>query len=251
MARLLAAVGLPVAILPRRRTFARLFAARTLTSLSIGIYRFALIWLVYVRTGSAMLLGGASAAMAVAALLAPAFGAIADRLPRRAILVATDTGCGLACLGLAGLAMLPRLVMPAAYALVFIVSALSMLDWTALNATVPQVVAAGELAEANGLWSAGMNLVEMGAPALAGAVVASTGPVAALLATMGLFAAAAGVVAGVAAPNGAVTPTTTNGAAPSGGAAPSDGTAPSQGAASWEGAAPPDGAAPSDGAAPR
>ncbi len=195
--RILAAVGLPIGLLARRRVFARLFAARGLTSLSMGTYRLALAWLILVRDHSALALGGMAVAMALASVLAPWLGALVDRLPKRAVLVATDAGCAAACLALAGLGTAHRLPLGPAYALIFAVSALSTLDWTALNAAIPQAVADGELAEANGLWSAGMNVIGLAAPALAGVALAAAGPVATLAGAGAGCALGATIVAGV------------------------------------------------------
>ncbi len=195
--RTLAAVGLPLGLLARRRAFARLFGARGLTSLSAGAYRLALAWLILVRTGSPLALGGMAVAMALASILAPWLGALVDRLPRRALLVATDAGSALACLALAGLGAGPHLAILPAYVLVFVVSSLGMLDWTALNAAIPQAVLEGELAEANGLWSAGMNVIGLAAPALAGLALAAVGPVVTLSIVALGYAVAAATVSGV------------------------------------------------------
>lgn len=184
-------------VLRRRPAFARLFAARSLTALAGALYRFALIWLVYVRTGSALDLGGTAAAMALSSLLAPFFGAITDRMSKRVLLVVTDAGAAVFALGLAGLALPAHLAIAPAYFCAFGIASLGMLDWTAVNATIPLTVDADELSGANGLWSAGMTVIQLIGPAIAGVVVATIAPAATLIATALLVGCAAVVVSGV------------------------------------------------------
>src|SRR5205085_7233438 len=92
------------ALLDRRRGNAaarRFFVAYAQSSIGSGVGYVALILVSYQHSHSSWAVGAVvGAGVAPAMALGPVFGAAADRLPRRACLVAADLVCAIAFLGI-------------------------------------------------------------------------------------------------------------------------------------------------------
>jgi hypothetical protein len=175
----------PVLKIPAYR---RLLAAYALNELAFTVGSLALALLVYRRTGSAF---GATAfflfAQFVPALLSPMVVARLDHLPSRPVLPALYWLEAMLFLALAWVA--------SGHFTLVAVLALALLDGVAAMtaralaraATVAVTSAAGLLREGNAVANAGFSVCFMLGPGLGGAVVATGGTSAALLAVSGLF----------------------------------------------------------------
>src|SRR5216684_2507407 len=77
----------------RRQAFMLLWAGQVVSTIGDGIFRIALVWAVLLTTGSALAMGTVFFASMVPTLLFTLFGGVvADRLPRRLILLCSDAG---------------------------------------------------------------------------------------------------------------------------------------------------------------
>lgn len=114
-------------------------------------------------------------------LLAPFAGALVDRLPKRRLLVATQTGLLLSSLVLAALVLTGTAELWHAYAVALLQGAITAVDNPARQAFVAEVVPPEQLPNAVGLNSASFNLGRLIGPGLAGLVIAAWGTGQALL----------------------------------------------------------------------
>ncbi len=131
----------------RERGFRRLFAGQAVSSLGDWVATLAFIAAAFAVSG------GNQAAVAVVLVLrlvppifaAPVGGVVADRLPRRTIMVSCDLARAalIAVVPFAGLGLL--------YTLAFVHECLSLFFLPARDASVPLLAPAGSLEEANGL----------------------------------------------------------------------------------------------------
>jgi MFS family permease len=178
--------SLPRALSPLRHSQYRLLvASMALSLLAAGLWAVAVVWQV-------VALGGGPAALSLVAALGAGGmltttllgGALADRIPQRRILLATELLQGttmalVAVLSLAGVVQLWHL------AGMGLVSGLAMgLYYPAYSALVPALVPEGELLAVNGLEGMVRPILQNAAgPAAAGFLVAALSPGAALAAT--------------------------------------------------------------------
>ena len=133
-------------------------------------------WLVYRLTGSSLLLGlvGFCGQIPVFAL-APFGGAVADRLDRRRILVATQTASMLLAFALAALTLL-GVVRPAhVFVLSAVLGAVNAFDIPARQAFVVEMVGAEDMPNAIALNSSMFNGARIVGPAVAGVLVGVIG----------------------------------------------------------------------------
>ncbi|MEV5578474.1 MFS transporter [Streptomyces parvus] len=122
----------------RNRTYRRLFTAQVVALTGTGLATVALSLLAYDIAGerASAVLGTALAIKMVAYVgIAPVIGAVADRLPRRALLVSTDLVRAGAALALPFVTEVWQI-----YALIFLLQAASAAFTPAFQATVPQVL---------------------------------------------------------------------------------------------------------------
>ena len=178
--------SLPRALSPLRHPSYRLLAASmALSLLAAGLWAVAVVWqVVALRGGPAAL--SLVTALGAGGMLASTLlgGALADRIPQRRILLATELVQGLtmavvAALSLAGTSSLGQL------AAMSLVAGLAMgLYYPAYSALVPALVPEGDLLAVNGLEGMVRPMLQNAAgPAAAGFLVASISPGAALAAT--------------------------------------------------------------------
>jgi MFS family permease len=178
--------SLPRALSPLRHPSYRLLAASmALSLLAAGLWAVAVVWqVVALRGGPAAL--SLVTALGAGGMLASTLlgGALADRTPQRRILLATELVQGLtmavvAALSLAGASSLGQL------AAMSLVAGLAMgLYYPAYSALVPALVPEGDLLAVNGLEGMVRPMLQNAAgPAVAGFLVASISPGAALAAT--------------------------------------------------------------------
>jgi len=177
---------LPRALSPlRHRQYRLLAASMTFSLLAAGLWAVALVWQVVALHGGPAALSLVTA-LGAGGMLASTLlgGALADRIPQRRILLATESVQGgtmavVAALSLAGAVHLWHL------AAVSLVSGLAMgLYYPAYSALVPSLVPEGELLAVNGLEGMIRPVLQNAAgPAAAGFLVAALSPGAALAAT--------------------------------------------------------------------
>ena len=160
----------------RRRDFAILVFARTISRLGDGIQAVALAWLVLQLTGSAAAMGLVLTAQLLPTLALVIFGgAIADRWPKIPLLVSSDAVRAvvvgvIAVLVASGSVALSQLL---ALGVVFgLVDAVFMPTWAAL---LPELVPPDDRPSANALASLTSRLAGIAGPAVGAALVAAGG----------------------------------------------------------------------------
>jgi DHA3 family macrolide efflux protein-like MFS transporter len=114
-------------------------------------------------------------------LLAPIAGAYVDRWDHRWTMALSDLGSGLCSLLIAILLWRHSLEIWHIYVLMGLSSTLGAPQMLALNAAIPLLVSRDQLSRANGIFQLGSAAAEVGAPAIAGVVVAWQGVQGALL----------------------------------------------------------------------
>ncbi len=131
-------------------------------------------YLAYKLTGNALSLGLVTLAMGVPRIfLSPVGGVIADRFPKRTVLLWTQAVLGLTALFAAILVSTHVITITWLLAIGFIQGTAFALNMPARQAYLPQIVGKGnQLANAIALNTAGMNLTRVVGPAVAGVMIA-------------------------------------------------------------------------------
>jgi MFS family permease len=149
-------------------------------------------WLVYELTSSPFALGMVSAAWGVPMLLLAIYGgAVTDRVSKRNLLIITQITQGIIT------AIISVLIFTGAIAVWHLMVAAALTGITfAFNAPgrqafIPELVTGRELMNAIALNSMGTNLMRIGAPALAGVLIAVIGVAGVYFISVGLYAVAA------------------------------------------------------------
>ncbi len=130
----------------------------------------ALVVLVVELTGTASAVGGLLVVQLLPTLASPLVGVLADRLDRRAILVASDLARAVLVLGIVFTRDLATI-----YVLVFLMGLARTFFNPTIRAAFPSVVGEGDLTRANSLISGTFSFSVMVGPALGGLLVASVG----------------------------------------------------------------------------
>ncbi|MEN5074439.1 MFS transporter [Isoptericola cucumis] len=108
-------------------------------------------------------------------LLSPWAGVLADRLPRRRLLMATQGGMGLLALGLGALVLSGRAELWHVYVFALLLGVVSALDSPARQTFVADLVPVEKLPNAIGLNSASFNGARLIGPGVAGLLIAAVG----------------------------------------------------------------------------
>jgi MFS transporter, DHA3 family, macrolide efflux protein len=161
---------------PGRRSFLAIWAAQMISVLGSGLTSFALgVW-IYQRTDSVLLLGINMFAFALPqVVLSPLAGALVDRWDRRAAMIVSDAGAGLAALTIALLYLAGRLAPWNVYACTAVMSAFVTLQWPAWSAATTLLVPKEHLGRASGMVQSVDAVATLAAPALAGVLYARVG----------------------------------------------------------------------------
>ena len=160
------------------RNYRLFFAGALVSNVGTWMARTAQSWLVLVEltSHSSSALGYVTVAQFLPMLLlAPWAGVIADRYPKRAVLVITQLGMGAAQAALAVLVLTHAVALPHVYALAFVTGVFSAVDAPARQAFVSEVVGPDLLANAVGLNSANFNAARLVGPGVAGLLIAAVG----------------------------------------------------------------------------
>lgn len=159
------------------RTFRWYWLAQWPTLLGTWMQVVALGYLVFDRTHSS----GAVAAVAAAdglpaVLLSLAGGLVADRVPRRRILLVTQSVLGLSSAALAGLAVTGHATFWAIVAIAVVYGSADAIDLPARQALVADLVDRDRVVSAVALTSTAMSATRIVGPSLAGLLIATAGP---------------------------------------------------------------------------
>ena len=174
------------------RNFRLLFVARTISFFGSNLVPIAVAFAVLGMTGSATDVGIAFAARTlaqIATLLAG--GVVADRLPRRRVMIGSETASMVVQVVLAILLVTDHATMWSLVALQALAGAAFAFFTPASAGLVPQVVAAEHLQQANGLMSVARYSAYVFGAAVGGALVATIGSGWAILADAVTFGASA------------------------------------------------------------
>jgi MFS family permease len=161
----------------RNSRFLRLWIGQGTSFVGDAVSMVALVVLVVEITGSASAVGGALFARLLPTIASPLTGVIADRVDRRAVLVASDLARAVLVLGLVFARDLVTI-----YVLVFLMGLARTVFNPTVRAAFPSVVGGGDLTRANAIISGTFSTSIMVGPALGGLLVASIGVDAAFLA---------------------------------------------------------------------
>ena len=150
--------------------FVRLWVGQGLSFVGDFVSTVALVLLVIDVSGSASAVGGVLVARLLPTLASPLVGVLADRLDRRAVLVAADLVRAVLVVGLIFARDLPVI-----FALVFFLGVAQTVFNPTVRAAFPGVVGGGDLVRANALISGTFSFSVMAGPALGGVLVAFVG----------------------------------------------------------------------------
>ena len=181
--------------LARNRALVQLLAGEFVSSIGDWLYLVALLVVVYERSESAVLLGivGAARILPYVVLSVPA-GIVADRYDRRLVLLATDVARGLIMLALAAIVAVDG-PLEAIVALALLAACFSTFFGPAIGSYLPNLVAdESEFGPANSAFATLDNLAFVVGPALAGALIATSGLALAFLLNAASFAVIAAIL---------------------------------------------------------
>ncbi len=180
----------------RHRDFRLLFAGQAISSFGDTLVPVALAFAVLDLTGSATDLGFVLGASAVAVVLFMLIGGlVADRVPRRSLMVAADALRCAAQLALGIVLVAGRLAVVTIAALSAVTGIATALFEPAAAGLTPAVVPPGDLQQANALQQTAAAGAGVAGPAAAGLLVVTAGPGWAIVADSVTFAASVALLA--------------------------------------------------------
>lgn len=183
--------------LAANRGFRRLWLAQTVSRAGDSIHYVALVVLVFDLTGSGFAVSGAVIFEVLPVVLFGAVaGALVDRYPRRAVMIAADLARAVLALLMARATSAPEI-----YALAFGLSFAGLVSGPSVQALVPSLVDQNFLGRANALLWSGVQSFHVLGSAIGGGVVAVAGPRGAFVVNAATFAVSAALIAGVREPS--------------------------------------------------
>ncbi len=179
----------------RHRNFRILFPANALSNIGTWAQRVAQDWLVLELTDN----NGAALGLITAVQFAPVLffslhgGALADRVNKRKLLIATNAVAALACYGVGILVMIEKIELWHVFVGAALLGISSAIDAPIRQAFTSEIVGHSDVANAVSLNSANFNAGRLVGPAMSGFLIAhfSTGPSFVINATTYLFVIAA------------------------------------------------------------
>ncbi|WP_434040823.1 MFS transporter [Sorangium cellulosum] len=160
----------------RHRNYQLFFSGQLVSLVGTWMQSVAQSWLVYRLTGSSLLLGTVGFATQIPVfVLAPIGGAVADRLSRHRILVATQSAAMALALGLAALTMSGRVEVAHILGFSVLLGVVNAFDIPTRQAFVVEMVGREDLANAIALNSSMFNGARIVGPAVAGILVGAIG----------------------------------------------------------------------------
>jgi MFS family permease len=161
----------------RSRPYALLWAGQTVSVVGDGAYTTALAWQVLDLTGSATAMGVVLVARSIPMLLFLLIGGVAaDRLPRRLVMLVSDTGRAVSVLAVAVLGWLHLLQLWHLVALSLVFGFVAGFFMPAYQSITPELVPTEDLPSANGLTGLSREMNILLGPLLGAALVARFGP---------------------------------------------------------------------------
>ena len=158
------------------RNYRYFFAGQVVSNSGTWISRIAQDLLVLSLTGSAFAVGITTAMQFLPVLLFGLFGGvIADRFPKRKLLMATQGAMGLLAAGLAALTLAGVVRPEHIYVFAFLLGLVTVVDNPARQTFVVEMVGKADLANAVSLNSANFHTARLVGPAIAGALMAAVG----------------------------------------------------------------------------
>jgi MFS family permease len=158
------------------RNFQLFFSGQLISLIGTWMDNIAEAWLVYRLTGSSLLLGGVAFAGQIPVfLLAPIGGMVADRWPRRTIVICTQTSSMILAFILAFLTLSGRVKVWEVILLASCMGVVNAFDIPARQAFLVEMVGREDLMNAIALNSSMFNGARVIGPAIAGILVASIG----------------------------------------------------------------------------
>ncbi|MET7531198.1 MFS transporter [Streptomyces goshikiensis] len=155
----------------------RLFATgQVVSNTGTWMQRIAQDWLVLSLTGSASAVGITIALQFLPMLLFGLYGGVlADRLPKRPLLIGTQTAMGLTGLALAALTLAGHVQVWHVYLAAFLLGLVTVVDNPARQTFVSEMVGPAQVANAVSLNSANFQSARLVGPALAGVLITAVG----------------------------------------------------------------------------
>lgn len=166
----------------RHRDFALYWSGLTVSQTGDWMETTTTAWLIYEITGSPLLLGiwGGTRAAAIV-LFGLLGGTLADRLPRRRLLLITQSGFALTSLALFAFVATGTVTVVHLYLASAITATFGAFDAPARRSLYPALVPRSQLQNATTLNAAVFRVSRLVGPALAGLVIATSGPAASYL----------------------------------------------------------------------
>jgi len=163
----------------RHRDFALYWSGLTVSQTGDWMETTTTAWLIYEITGSPLLLGiwGGTRAAAIV-LFGLLGGTLADRLPRRRLLLITQSGFALTSLALFAFVATGTVTVAHLYVASAITATFGAFDGPARRSLYPALVPRSQLQNATTLNAAVFRLSKLVGPALAGIIIATSGPAA-------------------------------------------------------------------------
>lgn len=160
----------------RSRNYRLFFTGQAISLVGTWMQQVAQSWLVYRLTGSTSLLGLISFTSQIPVFfLAPIGGALADRHPRRTILVGTQTASMVLAFVLAALTLGDRITTGSIFVLAMLLGVVNAIDLPTRQSFVVELVSRDYQMNAIALSSSIVNSARIVGPALAGFLVAAIG----------------------------------------------------------------------------
>ncbi|MFJ3880444.1 MFS transporter [Streptomyces sp. NPDC090077] len=155
----------------------RLFATgQVVSNTGTWMQRIAQDWLVLSLTGSASAVGITIALQFLPMLLFGLYGGVlADRLPKRPLLIATQSAMGLTGVALAALTLAGHVQVWHVYLAAFLIGLVTVVDNPARQTFVSEMVGPAQLANAVSLNSANFQSARLVGPAIAGVLITAVG----------------------------------------------------------------------------
>ena len=158
------------------RVFSVIWFGQLVSTLGSGLTGFAMgVW-IYQATGSVTLLAMNLLAYRLPTLLvSPLAGTLADRWDRRWVMILSDAGAGLSTLVIAILMLTDQLAIWHVYVATAVNAGFTALQWPAYSAATSQLVPKEHLGRAGGMVQLGDAISQLASPAIAGALIVTTG----------------------------------------------------------------------------
>jgi MFS family permease len=173
----------------RNRDFLLLWSGQGVSQIGAKVLQIGLVWWAMERGGSLAAVSWALVATSLPFVIVGLFaGVLADKLDRRALMVACEAGNGLFVLALAYLAWTDQLTLPILMVGTALVSTLAAIFSPAAMAAIPDLVDDPDLIRANSLQEMTAQGALVFGPALGGAMLAMMGAPAAFLTTAVTYA---------------------------------------------------------------